>query len=58
MVSFDLVVIEHGNEICLANDVTHIEIDGKELVFVYENGEYEDVYALDHTESVIIKINR
>ena len=58
MTNFNLVVVENGNEVCLANDATNIEVNDKELVFVYENGECEDVFALDHTDSVIITINR
>lgn len=58
MTNFNLTVVENGHEVCLADDATNIEINDKELVFVYENGECEDVFALDRTESVIIRINR
>jgi hypothetical protein len=58
MTNFNLVIVENGNEICLANDVTSIEIDNNKLVYVCENGGCEDVFALDNTDSVIVEINR
>ena len=58
MKNFNLVVVENEKGVCLANDVTKIEIKDNELVFVYDNDECEGVYALDYTDSVVIRINR
>ena len=58
MMNFNLVVVEDGHEVCLGDDVTSIEVKDDKLVFVYDNNEREDVYALDHAESVIIEVNR
>ena len=53
------MVVENGNVVCLGTDVTSIEVKNDKLVFVYDNNEREDVYALlDTTEQVIIQIDR
>ncbi len=58
MKNLNLIVVEDGKNHCLGNDVTSVEIKDNELVFVYDNDEQEGVYALDNTDSVIIRINR
>ena len=55
---YNLVVVENGNDICLGNDVTSIEVKDDELVFVHDNNEQEGVYPLNDADSVIIKVNR
>ena len=58
MTNFNLVVVENGNEICLANDATSIEIKNDKLVFVCDDGGCEDNFSLDRTDEIIIQINR
>lgn len=58
MTKFNLVVVENEKNLCLGNDVTDINIKDDELVFVYENGECEDVYSIDNVDSIIIRVNR
>ena len=58
MKNFNLVVVENGNEICLASDATDVKVKNDELTFICDDGACEDVYPLYTTESVIIRINR